>query len=179
MNAIDLVLLLPLGLAFIRGYRKGLIVGIFSIIGLIIAVIACMKFTSVVMGWIQSLVGKENWLPFFAYLFTFIGVFLLVLWFGKLIEKLVESASLGTANKLLGAGLSILQACFIISLFFWLLDKVNVLPEKARDGSFGYRTLDGFAPKVIEKTTSWIPWLQDEVKDIEQNFSDKEDSHSA
>jgi uncharacterized membrane protein required for colicin V production len=170
MNAIDLVLLLPLGLAFIYGYRKGLVQIIFLVIALIIAIVACMKITSLVMSWLQSVADLGQWLPFFAYLLTFIGAFLLVTWFGRLVEKLLKASSLGFINKLSGAALAVLKVCFIISLVFWLLDRVNVIPENAKDGSFGYRTLDGFAPVVIEKATAWIPWLKDEIKDIEDSF---------
>jgi uncharacterized membrane protein required for colicin V production len=109
---------------------------------------------------------------------TFVGAFLIVLWFGKVIEGLLKAASLGTANKLFGAGLSVLKACFIISLIFWLLTRVDVLPEEAKEGSFSFNALDDFAPRVIEKTTSWIPWMKDEVKDIEQHFNTDEDGEA-
>jgi membrane protein required for colicin V production len=180
MNAIDLIVLLPLGLAFIRGYRKGFVIEIFTLIGLVVAVIASMKCTSIVMGWIQPIAGNGKWLPFFAYMLTFIGAFLIVLWFGKIIEGLLKAASLGTVNKLFGAALSVLKACFIISLIFWLLTEVNVLPEEARKGSISYRALGDLAPKVIEKSTSWVPWLRDEMKDIKSHFGeDQEEGRSA
>lgn len=174
MNAIDLVLLLPIGLAFISGYRKGLVIGIFSIIAMVVAVIACMKLTSSVMAWLASVADFGQWLPFCAYLLTFIGAFLLVYWFGKLIEKLVEATSLGIANKLSGAALGVLKACFIISLLFWLMDRVEILPEDAKAGSLAYEALHKFAPDVIETTTGWIPWLKDEIRTIEESFSTAE-----
>jgi membrane protein required for colicin V production len=178
MNAIDLVLLLPIGLAFIYGYRKGLILSIFSIIALVVAVVACMKVTSLVMGWIQSVVDLGQWLPFFAYLLTFMGAFLIVIWFGKLVERLVKASSLGIANKLSGAALGVLKACFLISLLFWLQDRVDVLPEKEKKGSFAYRTLNGFAPGVIGTATAWVPWVKDEIQDIEKSFTIGADSIS-
>jgi membrane protein required for colicin V production len=174
VNAIDLILLLPLGLAFIRGYRKGFVLEVFTVIALVIAIIACMRITSFVMAWLQSIADLGQWLPFLAYVLTFIGAFLIVLWAGKLIEKVIEAGAMGIVNKLLGAAVTVITACFLISVFFWMLNKVDALPKNAKDGSFAYRTLDGFAPKVIEAATDGLPWFRNMVQDISDSFGKDE-----
>ncbi|RYD74412.1 MAG: CvpA family protein [Sphingobacteriales bacterium] len=170
MNALDLVLLLPILLAAVRGYRKGIIVEVFSIIALIVAIIACLKITYEVTSWLEPWFGNSAWLPFIGYLVTFGGAFLLVMWLGKLFEKAVDMAQFGIVNKSLGAFFSILKTCFMISLLFWLTNRVQLIPQETQEGSIIYSTTKNLAPKLVTAGTAFLPSLKKLMPKIEEFF---------
>jgi membrane protein required for colicin V production len=61
---IDIVFVILLALAIIRGISRGFIVAIFSFIAIIIGVAAAMKLSFIVTGWLEEFfhTGKQ-WLP--------------------------------------------------------------------------------------------------------------------
>jgi membrane protein required for colicin V production len=170
MNALDLILLFPIAMAAIRGYRKGIIVEVFSIIALIVAIIACLKITYEVTSLLEPWLGGSAWLPFAGYLVTFAGAFLAVMWLGKLFEKAVDMAQFGIVNKSLGAFFSILKTCFMISLLFWLTNRVQLIPQETQNGSLIYTSIKNLAPKLVNAATAFLPSLKKIMPQIEEFF---------
>lgn len=171
MNALDLVLLLPIALAAIRGYRKGIIVEVFSVIALVVAIIACMKITYEVTSFLEPWFSGP-WLPFIGYLVTFAGAFLAVMWLGKIFEKAVDMAQFGIVNKSLGAFFSILKTCFMISLLFWLTNRIQLIPQETQNGSLIYTYLQNLAPKLVTAATAFLPSIKKIMPQIEEFFKD-------
>ncbi len=172
MNALDLVLMLPILLAAIRGYRKGIIVEVFSIVALIVAIIACMKITYEVTTWLEPWFSGSSWLPFIGYLVTFAGAFLAVRWLGKIFEKVVDMAQFGIVNKSLGAFFSILKTCFMISLLFWLTNRIQLIPQETQNGSLIYTSIKNLAPKLVTAASAFLPSIKKLMPQIEEFFKD-------
>src|SRR5262245_14480231 len=100
---LDIILIVILILAIIRGFRRGLIVALFSVIAFIIGLAAAMKLSVVVAGYVGRAVNiSDKWLPIISFAIVFFVVVLLVRWGAALIQKSVEFAMLGWANKLGG-----------------------------------------------------------------------------
>src|SRR5688572_5269635 len=100
---IDLFIAVLLVLAIIKGFSRGLIVGLFSLVAVIIGLAAALKLSAVVAGYIGNTVKvSENWLPVISFIVVFLIVILLVRLGAKAIEKTVELALLGWVNKLGG-----------------------------------------------------------------------------
>jgi len=173
LNIIDLVLLLPIALSGIRGYRKGIIIQVVSFIALIVAIIICMKFTLAFTIWLKHIIPGVKYVAFFGYLILFVIAYLLIMLGGKLLEKAIDIAQLGLFNRILGMLLSMLMACFFLSLLFWLADRVHLLPEKVRDTSFIYKQINGFAPWVIGFVSAHIPFMKDLLNKVEGFFDGK------
>jgi membrane protein required for colicin V production len=170
MGTIDLILILPLALAIINGFRKGFIIEIASLIAFILAIIACLKLTHKLMELIQPYTGNSKWLPFVSYLLVFVLVYLLVLWIGKLLERVIKIIQLGAINRLLGIAFSLLKMCFFISLFFWLADMVHLIPKQSENQSFVYKALNNLAPGFFSWVSYHLPWVKGEVGQIETFF---------
>src|SRR5665213_1610998 len=135
MNIIDIILILPLALAVINGFRKGFIIEIASLVAFILAIIACLKLTHIFIEWVTPYTGSSKWLPFICYILVFVAVYLLVLWIGKLIETAIKIVQLGALNRLMGVVFSLLKMCFFISLLFWLADMVHLIPKTTESQS--------------------------------------------
>jgi len=170
MNTIDLILLLPLALAIINGYRKGFIIEVASLVAFILAIIACLKLTHRVITYVQPWTGESKWLPFFCYLIVFLVVYLLVYWAGKLLEKVVKIVQLGLINRLLGILFSLLKMCFFISLVLWLANQVHLIPDDVKIHSVIYKALNHFASDTLTFMSNHLPYVKGEIADIEKFF---------
>ncbi|MBK7557459.1 MAG: CvpA family protein [Chitinophagaceae bacterium] len=85
---IDLTFAILLVIAIVKGYQKGFIIAVFSIIAFIIGLAAALKFSAAVAAWLQNSISiSAKWLPFIAFAIVFIAVVLLVRMGAKLIEK--------------------------------------------------------------------------------------------
>lgn len=171
MNTIDLVLILPLALAVIAGFRKGFIIEVASLIAFIIAIIACLKLTHKLMELVQPYTGHSKWLPFICYILVFVLVYILILWVGKLLEKVVKIIQLGALNMIMGILFSLLKVCLLISLFFWLADMVHLIPKQTENQSYTYNALHNFASRFIGWISDYLPWVKGEINQIETFFA--------
>ena len=76
---LDLIFVVILVLAIYKGYQRGLIVGIFSLLAIIIGLAAAMKLSTVVAGYIGKAVKvSDEWLPVISFAAVFIIIVLLV-----------------------------------------------------------------------------------------------------
>src|SRR6478609_5448045 len=116
---IDIIFLLLMVFALVKGYRNGFVVAVFSFLGIIIGLAAAMKLSTVVAGWLKDSTSiSAAWLPFLSFLLVMIGVMLLVRLGAKLIQSAMELVMLGWLNKLSGI---VLYAALFITLYSVLL----------------------------------------------------------
>ena len=100
---IDIVFYIVVILAIIQGWRKGLILALFSMICGLIGLAAAVKLSAVLATHMKSdLHMTSRWLPVIAFVLVFVMVLLIIRWAGKLLEKLVQLVLLGWLNKLGG-----------------------------------------------------------------------------
>src|SRR5882724_11609081 len=100
---LDLIVVIILILAIIKGYRRGLIVGVFSMIAIIIGLAAAIKLSAVVAGYIGKTVKvSDQWLPVISFAVVFLLILLLVRLGAKAIQRTIELGMLGWVNRLGG-----------------------------------------------------------------------------
>ncbi|MBK6381933.1 MAG: CvpA family protein [Chitinophagaceae bacterium] len=76
---IDLIFAVILVLAILKGYQRGLVIGLFSLVAVIIGLAAAMKLSTVVAGYIGKAVKvSEEWLPIISFAVVFLIVLLLI-----------------------------------------------------------------------------------------------------
>jgi len=101
---IDLIFILLMLMAVVKGLQRGLIVAVFSMIGFVVGLIAAVKFSTVVAAWLNDSINvSARWLPFLSFVLVFIVVILLIRLLAKLVESTIELAMLGWVNKIGGA----------------------------------------------------------------------------
>src|SRR5436190_22020745 len=125
---IDIVFIILLALAFIRGVSRGLIVAVFSFFAMIIGVAAAMKLSFIVANWLQhSFNTGKQWLPILSFLIVLIGVIFLVRWLANLIQAAVKMVMLGWLNKLGGIIFYLLLYVAVFSILLFYLTKMNLI----------------------------------------------------
>ena len=76
---IDVIFLVLMTLALIKGFRNGFVVAVFSLLGILIGLAAAMKFSTLVAAWLrESTHISAAWLPFLSFILVMIAVVLLV-----------------------------------------------------------------------------------------------------
>lgn len=179
MTVLDFIFLIPLAFFIIKGYQRGIIIELVSVIALIFAIVGCMKLTYIFIGSFQGSGTKSEWFPLLAYLFVFILIYLVIYFFGKLLEKFIKTANLNFINRLAGVLLGVFKAVFLFSLLIWLLNMVDIFPESVKTKSITYRYLKPVAPVLIDYVSSMIPVFKDIINQVEAFFDNLVRQHSA
>jgi len=155
---IDIILLILLVLAVIKGISRGFIVAIFSFFAIIIGVAAAMKFSFLAANWLQQSFNiNGTWLPVLSFLLVFVGVVLLVKWAANLLQGAVNIVMLGWLNKLGGVILYLLIYLFVYSILLFYLTKMKVITPETIAASHTYNLVEPFGPKAVDVLGSIIP----------------------
>src|SRR3954467_2183820 len=100
---IDVVFTVLMIIALIKGYRKGLIVAVFSLLAFIVGLAAAMKLSTLVADYIGTAVKvSDKWLPVISFIVVFLLVALLVRWVAAIVQRTIEIAMLGWLNRIGG-----------------------------------------------------------------------------
>src|SRR6266700_944762 len=100
---IDLIALILLIMAIIKGWHRGFLIAVLSMLAFIIGIAAAMKLSVLVSGYLNNAVNiSAKWLPVLSFILVFVVVVLLVRAGANLLEEAVEMAFLGWLNKLGG-----------------------------------------------------------------------------
>jgi len=170
MNFLDLIFLVPFCLFLIQGFRKGLVVEVFSIIAFIIALIGSLYLTDEILQHFVSETSSALW-PYIFYVIVFAVLFFFVLLVAKLIEKVLKLAKLNMFNRIAGALLGTFKAILIASLIYWITDKANIIGNTQKESSFFFFKIKGFAPVIITFLTDNLHLAKDVIRDIESYFN--------
>ena len=168
---IDIIVVIILILALLKGYRQGLIVALFSVIAFIIGLAAALKLSAVVADHLGKAVKvSDKWLPIISFAVVFLIVVLLVRLGARFIQKTVELAMLGWLNRLGGillyAGLYIL----IFSILLFYADQLGFIKPETKNGSVTYSYIQPWGPKLMDGLGKIIPVFKGMFEDLEGFF---------
>jgi|SRR5690606_18884410 len=173
---IDLVFLICLIICLIRGFKKGIIIALFSLIAVIIGVMAALQFSGLVAS---RLFDAESSLGRWAPTLSYIIVFFLVLWLMKLLagilQKSVEAVALGGINRLAGALLYGFLVCFGFSALLWLTTEIGLLNEDTGNKSKVYPYLLPLAPTLFDWIGQILPFVKSAFEELSQLFRELND----
>ncbi len=168
---IDIVYAIVIILAIIKGYQKGLIIALFSIIAFIAGLAAALKLSAVVAVYLEnSTTLSSKWLPVISFALVFFLVVFLVHLGGKLIEKSFEMVLLGWLNRLGGIVLYIILYTLIFSVVLFYADKMQLLERTTIAASQTFPLVQPLAPQVINGIGKLIPLFKDVFIQLEIFF---------
>ena len=164
-------------LAVIKGYQKGLILAIFSIVAFIIGLAAALKLSTAVANYLKDSISvSAKWLPFIAFALVFFAVVILVRLGAKLIEKTFQAVMLGWLNRIGGIVLYAVLYLIILSIFIFYAEKLHLLQQSAIESSQTYHFIQPWGPKVMDNFGRLIPAFKDmftELGDFFNSLSNK------
>ena len=135
MNYIDIILIIPIAIGAWKGFRKGLILEVFSLLALFAGIYAGVYFSSFAADFLREDVKLHSeYIGIGAFLVTFVAVLVGVYYLGKMVSSMAKIASLELVNKIMGSVFSSIKALLILSIALMCLKGLNgkfdVLPEE-------------------------------------------------
>jgi membrane protein required for colicin V production len=154
MNFIDLILAIPLLWFAYKGFTKGLILELASLIALLLGIYIAGHFSDYTAGFLRDKMDfHSKYMSIISFSITFLVVIVLVFLFGKALEKVAHIALLGFANKFIGALFGLLKAIFLLSALIYIMDTLGAenkaISPKLQEGSLLYKPIKVVAPAVF------------------------------
>jgi membrane protein required for colicin V production len=169
---IDIIFVILLVLALIHGYRRGLIVAVFSLVSIIVGLAAAIKLSAVVANHLGDTVKvSDKWLPVISFAIVFIVVVLLIRLGARAIQKLTEALMLGWLNRLGGIILYAVIYITTYSVVLFYANQVRIIKPETIKASVTYSFIRPWGPKAINGIGSLIPYFKDMFTQLEGFFS--------
>ncbi len=173
MNYFDLIFVVPLLWGAYKGFSKGLIVSVASLVALLLGIYGAIRFS----GFVGTLVSEnvniqDNYLPLVAFAITFVGIVVGIHFIAKMMSKLAKAIALGWLNTLAGILFGLLKSAFIISIFIFIFDKIdtsnNLLSKDLKEESLLYGPIKTLAPAIFPSRNTFEMGIQIPSPNLEQ-----------
>ena len=140
-------------LGAIRGFIRGLIIEVTTLLGLAAGIYAAMKYAYLLENVLKDFLDiSAKYSPYIALSITFILVVIFVFVLGKLLTKLIDIILLGFVNKLLGAIMGAIKVtlllCVLIIIANTLNEKFLLISEETLEKSVLFYPFLNFAEKI-------------------------------
>jgi membrane protein required for colicin V production len=170
---LDTLFLIFLILFLIKGYSRGLVVALFSVLGVLLGVLGALKLSGTVADALFDGGSKGGrWAPLLAYSIVFLLIVLLVRAGARLLQRSFEAVSLGWVNRLSGAVLYGFLVSFVFSSVLWLCNQMGLINPETQASSATYAFIEPVAPKVFSLMGNVIPFAKHIFDDL-SSFFDK------
>lgn len=154
MNYLDILLILPLIIGAWRGFKKGFIIEIFTLLALLVGLYAGIHFSDFMAGLLKDYLGMTSeYVPIIAFTIVFLAVGAMVYFAGKMIEKAVTAVALSPLNKIAGLTFGIVKMLFFTSTALVILESYDqqgkFLPAEIKDNSLLYHPVKNVSLTTI------------------------------
>lgn len=168
---LDILFAISILFAIIKGFSRGLVVALFSIIAIIIGVAAAMKLSAYVAGILEHHVnGMSRWLPFIAFILVMLLVIIAVNVAGKVVEKVVQLALMGWLNRIGGVVFYVLLYTVLFSAGLFYIEKLHLISQETIDKSTVVSYIAPWTPKIINGIGYVIPLFKNMFSELELFF---------
>lgn len=176
MNTLDIIIIVPLVFGAYKGFRKGMLMELVSMLALLLAVIFSFYFMQKGVLLLAPHLGDDNsLLPVFSFVIIFIAVLMGVFYLGKMLKKILDVTLLGSLDDVAGAILGLLKWGLVFSIFLWLFDKGGIIiPESMTKTSILFPYIVAYAPIMLDTVSVVLPFannLVDEVSGMLEQFA--------
>ncbi len=157
---LDIIVACIIALGFYLGFQRGLIKTVFDTLSLLIGILATLKFSSIVIGILQSILNINVSITYIlGIVLTFIGVMALIRFIGKKLEDIMEAANINFLNKIGGGVLQGLFFAILLSYGIFLCSNIGVIEEKTKKESMTYPTMETLPTYTKEGLTKLKPFF--------------------
>lgn len=161
-------LLLVFGLlAFWRGWQKGLLWAMLSLVAVLAGVLIAMQGAHQLSEWLfsQDILNGKYTLPL-SFVIIFILVILLFRLLVRFAEGVLEKMLLGWANRLAGGALYLFFVALLFSAFAWLAKRSGLFADNMEKESRTISFIAPLAPKTLEYASALMPVGKNLYKEI-------------
>lgn len=161
MNFIDILILILLLFAIWRGFKKGFIVELFTLLAVFAGLYAAVHFSDYISVRLKEDAGWDwEYVPVVAYTLCFLAVGAMVYFGGKMLEKIIKVVQLGLVNRMAGSVFSVITMVLLMGGAILISDayddRSDILSEETKNGSLFYypvlNTSKVLIPKIEESS---------------------------
>ena len=168
---IDIITLGLMALFFFKGFQRGAIMAVLMNVAILIGIIGATKLAPLFTQWGQSSFPNfARWIPLLAYIAIFTIIILLVRRIAALFQSGLKTIRLGFFNQLLGGCLYSLIILMLLSILFWVMEKMQLSHFTSLMSSKAYLILNPFGEHIIQFLASLLPFLQSAVTFLNDFF---------
>ena len=160
MNSLDYILLIPLLYGLYRGFTKGLIIELASLLALTLGIYGALHFSSFTFEFLSDYVEiKTVYLQLASYGLTFLIIVMVISLTGKALTMLIKLVALGFINRMMGAIFGSIKVLLILSVFILFFDRFNkqfgMVKDEVLNASLMYNPIriqaEQFYPNILEQ----------------------------
>ena len=157
MNYLDIIILAPLVWGVYRGFSKGLVIEVASLLALIAGIWCAVHFNAMAASILindLNLNITDRYLAPVAFAVTFLAVALLIVLVSRIVDKILSAVALGGINKLFGAIFGGLKAFLIVAVVLFFVNQIDTkygfLSSEKKSSSILYE-------RMVELVEDWLP----------------------
>lgn len=161
LNGFDLIILIFLLVAFVNGYRKGLVMMLVGLATVILAAVFAGKLAVTVLPYLQKTFDFSPQVTHvLSYVAAFLAIAAVVSLIGFLVQKVFESVNLNFINRILGGvvsmGTTVVVLSILLNLILMLDGEEKIIKPNIKQKSFFYEKVRVAVPAIV-------PYLNKEV----------------
>ena len=173
MSALDILLLLPLGVGAVKGFRRGLVLEVVSLVAFVLALVGGLTLLSAAVPVVRHYVGDAfGLLPLLSFALVFIAIMWGVHLLGGLLKTAVHLTPLGMLDNLLGGAAGVVKWLLGLSLLLHgtALAGLNLLSPNMVADSQVLPIVQQATPLALQLTAYVLPLAQDLLTKIKAAF---------
>jgi membrane protein required for colicin V production len=154
MNYIDVVIVIILIIAAIRGFSNGLIREVASLAALVLGIWGAIKFSNFTAGKLYDYFDMTGrYVGIISFIVTFMVIVIGIHFIGLLVDKLMKAVSMGFFNRILGTAFAVFKSVLVLSVVFVVLNSIDskrsFLPHEKIDSSILYNPIADIVPAIF------------------------------
>jgi len=172
MNILDLIILVPLAWSAYKGFSKGLIISIASLLALLLGIYGAIKFSDITSDYlIKQFELTTEYLHIISFAITFILIVVAIHLLARVLDKIVKAVALGLINRISGALFGMIKTAFILSIIILLINKFDaktgLISIEQKENSLLFEPLSKVAPMIF-------PYLDfEKINEMQEKIDDK------
>ena len=148
--------------AFYKGYTKGIIYSMLSLIAIIAGIIIAMNFSSFAAVWLAKNFNLPSIiLPVLSFVLVLIAVIASIKLVAILTEKILEAIMLNFVNKIAGALVWSFIVVLIFSVLVYFVDQAGFLTSAVKQASITYPLVKSLGPEGLSIFRTFTPYLKE------------------
>lgn len=175
MNYLDIIIAIILLLFGVKGFRKGLIIEVVTLLAFAVGIYGAMHFSDFTAEHLKEFMEiNPKYLNTTAFVLTFILLVILVNIIGRMGTKLIQAMNLGFFNKLGGAVFGMAKGVLLCSIMVMVLNNfqlLGIVKPEVREQSKLYPYIEETVPYVyrgFDLVKGYVNDLQNEEEEPSQ-----------
>ena len=159
-----------------KGLFRGIILEVFTLLGLIVAYIVAIREMSTVSGWIDKYLNLPPMvMSSLAFLLIFLAIGFLFRWLAMLLKTMAKWTVINWIDKGGGVLFGFFKGALISSLLIMLLSVLPFVPEinGERESSLFFKSVQSVAPAVFNFIIHTFPETKTFYEEVQEGFREK------